>query len=151
MDSESGPAGPIKLIPVGLGEVVDGLPDTGEGVAAVGGEVLGDAEGGEEIRGVREDIGGGLAGVEVAEGAGNGFDDEGIGIAVEMALAVLELGNEPEFGEAAGDEVIGSAEFGGERREFFGAGDEQGETVLAVFEDGEFGDETGLFFREGHF
>ena len=127
------------------------MPHFGEGVAAVRGEVLGDAEGGEEIRGVREDIGGGLAGVEVAEGAGNGFDDEGIGVAGEMALAVFELGNEPEFGEAAWDEVIGGAEFGGEPGKFFGAGDEQGETVLAVFEGGEFGDETGLFFREGHF
>lgn len=127
------------------------MPDAGEGVAAVGGEVLGDAEGGEEIRGVREDVGRGLAGVEVAEGAGDGLDDEGIGVAGEMALAGLKPGDEPELGEAAGDEVVGRAKFGGEGREFFGASDEQGEAVLAVFEGGEFGDELGFFFREGHF
>lgn len=111
---------------------------------------MGDAEGGEEIRAVAEDFGGGLAGIELAEGAGDGFDDEGIRVADEMAFAVFKLGDEPEFGQAAGDDVVGGAELGRDRRRIFGAGDEQGQAVLAAFEGGEFGDEVGLLFRKGH-
>jgi len=46
------------------GKLPDVVPDFGEGIAAVGGEVLRDAEGGEKGRVVREDFRRGLAAVK---------------------------------------------------------------------------------------
>ena len=119
-------------IPMGEGKGADGFPDAGEGIAAVGREVLGDAELGQERGGVREDFAGRMAAVEVTEQPGDGFDDERIGIALIVAASIPELRDEPEPGEAAFHAVRVRAAGGIERLAQPGLFDEPGEALLGA-------------------
>ena len=118
--------------PMFLREVPDGFPDAGEGIAAVGGEVLGDAELGQEGGSVREDFFGRVAAVELTEQPGDGFDNERIGITLVMAVSVTELGDEPQPGEAAFHAVPVRARGGVEGRAQAGLFDEPGQTLLGA-------------------
>lgn len=123
-------------VAVGFGEFADDGPDAGEGVATVGGEVLGDAGVAEEFGGEGEDVGGGGAAVEVAEEAGDGFDDEGVGVAREEAAAVVKVGDDPEVGHAAFDAELVGAEGVGQRLGVADAFDEVFEARVGVGEHG---------------
>jgi hypothetical protein len=135
---------------LGSGELADLFPDAREGVAAVGSEMLGNAERREESRVVRQNFSGRLTAVKIAEQSGDGLDHEGIGIAMEEAFAVLKFGGEPQFSEAAGKQVLLDAEFGGERWTLLCPGHQEGEAILSVLNRGQFGNQLNLFFREVH-
>ena len=73
----------------------DVFPDFGERVATVGRQVLRDAERREKFWVACENFRWDFAAVKIAEQSGDGFDDEGIRIAIEKTLAVAKSGNEP--------------------------------------------------------
>ena len=112
--------------------------------------MLGDAERREKFWVVRQNFGGCLAAVKFTEQSGDGLHDERIRIANEKIFSVPALRDKPKFGEAAGNQIFLHAQFWRERRNFFGAFNEERETVLSVFQGGQFGGELLLLFREGH-
>ena len=57
--------------------------------------MLGDAQGCEELRLVREDFGRGVSAIKFAQQTRNGFDDKRIGIADEEAGATSKLRHKP--------------------------------------------------------
>jgi hypothetical protein len=91
-----------------------------------------------------------VAAVKFAEQAGDGFHDERIRVAGEKTKPVFEVRNEPQFGEAAGDQMIRRAQFRRKRRQFFRALDQERQAVLTIFQRREFGGELKLFSREVH-
>ena len=131
-------------------KISDAFPDFGKRVAAVGREVLRDAERREKFRIVRENFRRRMAAVKFAEQAGDGLDDERIGIAVEKTFFVAELADEPQFGETAGNQICFRAKFRRERRTLFRLFNEERQPVLSVFQRGQLRGEFNLFFREVH-
>lgn len=91
-----------------------------------------------------------LTGVKITEQAGDGLDDERIRIAAEEAFAIAELRNEPEFGEAAGNQIFLPAQFRRERWMLFGLFHQIRQPILAIFKGGELRGELNLLFREVH-
>ena len=112
--------------------------------------MLRDADRREELRIVRQNFRRRVAVVKFAEQSGDGLHDERIGIAGKKTFSIAELRNEPQFGETAGNQIFGHAQFQRERRHFFGAFDEERETVLSVFQCGQLRSKFNLFFREVH-
>lgn len=82
------------------------FPDVGERVAAVGGEVFGDAEFAEGFGGELGKGFGGVAGGDFADEGGDGLDDERFGVAGEIKFTVVEAGGDPEPRGAAGNESV---------------------------------------------
>jgi len=133
-----------------LGESADGGAGGVEAVAAGGGEVFSEAEGGERV-GLRVSERGGR---EAAEELGDEHDeaaDEGrLGVGAEIAEAIAELADEPDDGDAAADAVGIGALGGRERRDAFRAVDHEGEALLRIVDDGEILNELFQFARERH-
>src|ERR1019366_4457647 len=140
---------PLRLC-VCPGEFADAIPDFGKRVATVGREVLRDAERREKFWIVRENFRRCAAAIKIAEQAGNGLDDERIGIASEETVPGAELRHEPKFREAAGNQVYIHAKLRRKRPPLFYFFNEKGEPVLSVFQRGKLGSEFNLFFREVH-
>ena len=128
-----------------FGKFPDAPPDFGKRVAAVRREVLRDAERREKFRVVRQDFRRRVAAVKAAEQAGDGLDDERIGVATEETFAVAKFCDEPEFGEAAGNQIFIHAQFRRKRRTGFCFLDEEREAVLSVFQRGQLRREFNLF------
>ena len=91
-----------------------------------------------------------LVTVKIAEQSSNGLDHERIRITTEETAAFEELGNKPQLGETAGKQVVFRPKFRREQRKLPGAFDEVRETILPVFQGGQFSGELLLFFRELH-
>ena len=84
--------------------------------------------------------------VEFDEEADQAFDERGVGVVTEVETSVGVRGEEPDGRDAAGDAVGVGFFVGGERGASAGVGDDGGQALLAVFDDGEVFDEAGLFF-----
>src|SRR5882672_6379961 len=93
------------------GEGADLLPDAAERVAAAGGEMVGEAEPGEETGIVRGDFLRRVAAVEIAQEPGHCLHEERVGLGSEPTPAVAELRHEPELRKTALDAVGVDAEF----------------------------------------
>jgi len=91
-----------------------------------------------------------LVTVKIAEQSSNGLDHERIRITTEETAAFEELGNKPQLGKTAGKQIFCRPKFWRERRKLSGAFDEVRETILPVFQGGQFSGELLLFFRELH-
>jgi len=74
-----------------------------------------------------------------------GLDERGVGVVTEVETSVGVRGEEPDGRDAAGDAVGVGFFVGGERGASAGVGDDGGQALLAVFDDGEVFDEAGLF------
>ena len=90
---------------MGLREGFDPVPDFGQRVAPVGREMLGDAQRSKKGRVMRHNLRRGVIAVKITQQSGDGLDHEGIGIAGEVAPAVVKPGVKPQFGQTAGDEI----------------------------------------------
>jgi len=126
------------------------VPDFRQRVAAIWREVLRDAERREKFRIVRENFGGRVAAVKVAEQAGHGFDDLRIRIAMEMTFPGAEFRDEPKSGQTAGNQICLYTVFWREARTRPGFFNEKRQPVLSVFQGGQLPGEFNLFFREVH-
>lgn len=112
--------------------------------------MLRDAKRREKTGIVRQDFRRRVAAVKLAEQTGDGLDDQRIGIAVKQTLTVAKVRDEPQFGEAAGNQIFVHAQFRREWRPLPGLVNQHRQTVLAIFKRGKLGGELNLFFREVH-
>ena len=91
-----------------------------------------------------------MAAVKFAQQPGDGLDDERIGIAGEVTASVAELRRQPQFGEAAGNQVGIHTLVHCKGRTLPGLFNQMRKAVLSVLQRGEFSSELKLFFREAH-
>ena len=112
--------------------------------------MLRDAERREKPRIERENFRRRVAAIKFTEQAGDGLDDERIGVAIEETFAGAALRNKPEFGQAAGNQVVVHAQFRRGRRAFLRLLNEERKAVLTVLQGGQLRGELKLFFREVH-
>ena len=133
-----------------MGEGLDSGADGGEAVLTGGRQVLQEAEVGENRRLGGDHLGGRGVVVEFYEEADEAFDERRLGIVAEVETPVGDGAEEPYGGDATGDAVGVGLVVGGERRATSGVGDDGGEALLAVFDDGEVLGELRLFFGDGH-
>lgn len=115
-----------RSLQVEFGERADALADGGEAVAAGGGEILEQVEGGQGIG----FAGGDLSGRTVVKKNGEEDDEAAherrVGVGVEVQPAIADLGGEPDGGNAAEHAVGVDAGFGRQRRVAAGAVDDEG-------------------------
>jgi hypothetical protein len=130
---------------------VDQADHAREAVAPVLGEMLGDADFGQKLRGFGEDFLRGGTTVEVAEHPGNGAGDLGVAVGLEVAETVSEFGYEPQVGDATGDLEFVAFQVMREVRAAFGPLHEGLETFEGILDEFKFGDEFLPFFGQGHF
>lgn len=128
----------------------DGGAGAGEAVAAGGTEIFREVEGLEGVGLEGGDVGGRSVAEKRAEEGDEAADEGAVGFAAEIAVAVADLADEVDEGDAAADAVRVRAFVLGEGREFFGAVDDGAEAFLRVVDDGEVVDELGEFFGEVH-
>lgn len=112
--------------------------------------MLRDAERCEKFWIVRDNFRRRLTAVKLTEQPGNGFDDERIGIAGKETVAVAEIWKEPQFGEAAGNQIFLDAKFRSQRRLCFGFFNEECQPVLSILQRTQLPGKCNLFFREVH-
>lgn len=133
-----------------FGEGADGGAGAGEAVAAGGAEIFCEVECFEGIGFEGRDVGGGGAAVEIAQQRDKAADEGTVGFTAEIAVAIAELADEVDEGDAAADAIRVGALGVGEGREFFRAVDDGAEAFLRVVDDGEVVGELSEFFSEGH-
>ena len=114
-------------------ELPDVFPNSGKCVAAVGGQVLADAEGRQKGGVVRKDFPRRLAAVKFAEQSAYGLDDERIRVTCEDATPIPHLRHQPEFREATGKEIRIHALLGTKDRTCPGFLHQTSEAILPVF------------------
>ena len=112
--------------------------------------MLGDAERRKKFRVVRQNFRRRVTAVKFAEQAGDGFDHQRIGIAIEETISVAEFRNKPKPGETAGNQICIHTKFRRERRTTFCFFNEEREPVLSIFQRGKLRDDFNLLFREVH-
>jgi hypothetical protein len=117
---------------LGLGERADALADGGEAVAAGGGEILEQVEGGQGIGFAGGDLSGWTVVKKIGEEDDEAAHERRIGVGMEVQSAIAELGGEPDGGNAAEHAVSVDAGFGRQRRAAAGPVDDERETLLEV-------------------
>ncbi len=129
---------------------MDALADGGEAVAAGGGEILEQVEGGQGIGFAGGDLGGRTVVKKIGEEDDEAAHERRVGVGVEVQPAIAELGGEPDGGNAAEHAVGVDADFGRQRRAAAGPVDDEGQAFLEVVDGGEVVDEGLEFGGEGH-
>ena len=115
-----------------------------------GGQVLEEAEFGEDHGFGGDHFGGRGVIVEFDEEADETFDERRLGIVAQVETPFGDGAEEPYRGDATGDAVGVGFFVGGERRAAAGVGDDGGEAFLPILDDGEVLGELRLFFSDGH-
>ncbi len=117
---------------MGQSEGADALADGGEAVAAGGGEILEQVEGGQGIGFAGGDFGGRTVGEKIGEEDDEAAHERRIGVGMKVQPAIAELGGEPDGGNAAEHAVGVDTGFGLQRRAAAGPVDDERETLLEV-------------------
>ncbi len=115
-----------------MGEGADSGAGAGEAVAAGGGEILEQLEGGQGIGFAGGDFGGRTVVKKIGEEDDEAAHERRVGVGMEVQPAIAELGGEPDGGNAAEHAVSVDAGFGRQRRAAASPVDDERETLLEV-------------------
>ena len=127
------------------------LPNPAEAVAAIGGQMLCDAEIRQKSRAGAHDFFRRLTAIKLAKQHGNSFNHRGIGIRPKLAAPLFKSRHEPNCRQASLDTIGIHAECRLQRRRGTPPSDDISQSVLRGLETAQFGGQLLLLLGNGHF